>query len=107
MDIPLLDEESGDSGIVDGKVDLECDVEAISDLTLSQKPIIPVTPAKETRLTILLQVSLPFLFAGLGCVLAGLLLDVVEVGNFNFICIINFVNFTSIGSSLRKSLSYI
>ena len=81
VDIPLLDEESGDSGIVDGKVDLECDVEAISDLTLSQTPIIPVTPAKETKLTILLQVSLPFLFAGLGCVLAGLLLDVVEVSN--------------------------
>ena len=77
VDVPLLDEESGDSGIVDGKVDLECDVEAVCDL--SETAILPVIPAKETRLAILLQVSLPFLFAGLGCVLAGLLLDVVEV----------------------------
>lgn len=88
VDIPLLDEESGDSGIVDGKVDLECDVETISDLTLSHAPVVPVTPGKETRLTILLQVSLPFLFAGLGCVLAGLLLDVVEVSNYSF-CVCN------------------
>lgn len=73
VDIPLLEEESGDSGIVDGKVELECDVEVVSSL-----PQTPVTPAKETKLTIVLQVSLPFLFAGLGCVLAGLLLDVVE-----------------------------
>ena len=80
VDIPLLDEESGDSGIVDGKADLECDVE-VSKLTL-KTPAIPVTPPKETRLTIVLQLSLPFLFAGLGCVLAGLLLDVVEVRNF-------------------------
>ena len=88
VDIPLIDEESGDSGIVDGKVGLECDVEAISDLTLLHTPVVPVTPAKETRLAILLQVSLPFLFAGLGCVLAGLLLDVVEVSNY-FVCVCN------------------
>lgn len=77
VDIPLLDEESGDSGIVDGRVDLECDVEAVSETAA-----LSVIPAKETRLTILLQVSLPFLFAGLGCVLAGLLLDVVEVSMY-------------------------
>lgn len=77
VDVPLLEEESGDSGIVDGKVDLECDVETVT--SLPQTPVLPMAPAKETRLTILLQVSLPFLFAGLGCVLAGLLLDVVEV----------------------------
>lgn len=82
VDIPLLEEESGDSGIVDGKVDLECDVEVVS--SLPQTPIFPVpAPAKETRLMILLQVSLPFLFAGLGCVFAGLLLDVVEVSKSN------------------------
>ena len=85
VDVPLLDEESGDSGIVDGKADLECDVE-FEAVALSPTLIIP---AKETRLTILLQVSLPFLFAGLGCVLAGLLLDVVEVNNLNFVCVHN------------------
>ena len=89
VDIPLIDEESGDSGIVDGKADLECEVETITDLTLSHTPIKSVTPAKETRLTILLQVSLPFLFAGLGCVLAGLLLDVVEVSNYAFVFVCN------------------
>ena len=57
VDIPLLEEESGDSGIVDGKVDLECDVEVVS--SLPQTPIFPVTaPAKESRLTILLQVCI-------------------------------------------------
>jgi len=80
VDIPLLDEESGDSGIVDGKVDFECDVEAVC--ALSETSVLPATSAKETRLTILLQLSLPFLFAGLGCVLAGLLLDVVEVSMY-------------------------
>ena len=101
VDIPLLDEESGDSGIVDGKADLECDVEA-SNLTLSQIPAFPATPPKETRLTIVLQVSLPFLFAGLGCVLAGLLLDIVEVRNF-YLDVQNLINcFVSIGHSLRR-----
>lgn len=78
VDIPLLrDDESGDSGIVDGKVELECNVEAVYNST----PTTPIslTPPNETRLAIVLQVSVPFLFAGLGCVLAGLLLDVVEV----------------------------
>lgn len=88
VNIPLLEEESGDSGIVDVKADLECDVETETSLTLSRTPNIPATPAKETRLTIILQVSLPFLFAGLGCVLAGLLLDVVEVSK----CFINVSN---------------
>ena len=94
VDIPLLEEESGDSGIVDGK---ECDipVEVISNLSPSTTP---VTPTKEeTRLTTMLQVSLPFLFAGLGCVLAGLLLDVVEVRKYSCVYMIHYSYLNSIG----------
>ena len=74
VDIPLKDDESGDSGIADGKVDLECGIETIATLSPTM-----TSPPKESRLAILLEVSVPFLLAGFGCVLAGLLLDVVEV----------------------------
>jgi len=74
VNIPLRDDESGDSGIVDGKVDLESAVEALSSLSPTS-----TSAPKESRLAILLEVSVPFLLAGFGCVLAGLLLDVVEV----------------------------
>ncbi|XP_065910900.1 solute carrier family 41 member 1-like [Dysidea avara] len=73
VDIPLKDDESGDSGIADGKVDLECGIETIATLSPTM-----TSPPKESRLAILLEVSVPFLLAGFGCVLAGLLLDVVE-----------------------------
>jgi len=101
VDIPLKDDESGDSGIVDAKVDLECGgVETLTSLS----PTL-TSPPKESRLAILLEVSVPFLLAGFGCVLAGLLLDVVEVCILSTVIYCMCVIFTSIGHCLMRYLS--
>jgi len=99
VDIPLKDDESGDSGIVDGKVDLECGVETLASLSPTM-----TFPPKESRLAILLEVSVPFLLAGFGCVLAGLLLDVVEVCTFIFVQWCNDI-VCSIGHCLMRYLN--
>ena len=76
------DDEEAEYSFIENGADSEPLLRSSSE-DLGREPEITIImdePPEETSLSICLQVTLPYIIAGMGMVMAGMVLDVVQVG---------------------------